>query len=79
MATTTLDLLGLKCPLPVLRTRKALARLHRGDRLQVLCTDPMAAIDIPVLVQSLGYSVTVTAHDEGRLSFVIERTEFDGA
>lgn len=75
MATITLDLVGLKCPLPVLHTRKALARLHRGDRLLVLCTDPMAAIDIPVLVKSLGYTVTATSDDQGGQSFVIEKID----
>ena len=75
MATITLDLVGLKCPLPVLHTRKALARLRRGDRLQVLCTDPMAAIDIPVLAKSLGYTVTATSDDEDGLRFVIEKID----
>jgi tRNA 2-thiouridine synthesizing protein A len=51
---TRLDLRGLKCPLPVLRTRKALRRLHRGDLLIVECTDPLAPIDIPHLVREMG-------------------------
>ena len=38
-----LDLRGLKCPLPVLRTRKILRAMKTGDPLLVLCTDPMAA------------------------------------
>jgi tRNA 2-thiouridine synthesizing protein A len=46
----TLDLRGLKCPLPALRTRKALAQLKSGDVVTVECTDPLAAIDIPHLV-----------------------------
>jgi tRNA 2-thiouridine synthesizing protein A len=49
-----LDLRGLKCPLPVLRTRKALKRLVRGKRLRVLCTDPLADIDIPHLIHETG-------------------------
>ena len=49
-----LDLKGLKCPLPVLRTRKALERLVAGERLIVLCTDPLAGIDIPHLVHQTG-------------------------
>ena len=35
MAETTLNLRGLKCPLPALRTRKALSGLKRGDILFV--------------------------------------------
>jgi len=74
MATITLDLTGLKCPLPVLHTRKALLRLRTGDRLQVLCSDPMAAVDIPVLVQSLAMSISDSRNESGALTFLIETT-----
>ncbi len=60
-----LDLKGLKCPLPVLKTRKALTRLSDGDQLIVLTTDPMAEIDIPHFCQENGHTLI-----EG------ERTEF---
>ena len=73
MTTITLDVRGLKCPLPVLRTRKALARLRAEDRLEVLCTDPMSAIDIPVLVRSLEMKVSITARADGGLTFLIEK------
>jgi len=51
---TTIDLRGLKCPLPALRTRKALSRLQAGATLVVECTDPLAEIDIPNLVRETG-------------------------
>ncbi len=54
MTTTILDLTGLKCPLPALLTRKALLRLAPADRLEVHCSDPMAIIDIPAMVQQNG-------------------------
>jgi tRNA 2-thiouridine synthesizing protein A len=50
----TIDLRGLKCPLPALRTRKALSRLEPGAALVVECTDPLAEIDIPNLVRETG-------------------------
>lgn len=49
-----LDLAGLRCPLPVLRTRKALRRLPPGAVLVVTSTDPLSAIDIPHLVRAEG-------------------------
>ena len=52
--TTTIDLCGLKCPLPALRTRKALSRLEPGATLVVECTDPLAEIDIPNLLRETG-------------------------
>jgi tRNA 2-thiouridine synthesizing protein A len=54
MSETRLDLKGLKCPLPVLRTRKALRRLRPGDLLIVECTDPLAPIGIPHLAREMG-------------------------
>ncbi len=57
MSSTHLDLKGLKCPLPVLRTRKALSRLRPGDLLIVECTDPLAPIDIVHLARETGGSV----------------------
>ncbi|MES0812754.1 sulfurtransferase TusA family protein [Roseibium sp. SCPC15] len=57
MTDTTLDLKGLKCPLPVLKTRKAMTRLSDGDQLTVLTTDPMAEIDIPHFCQENGHKL----------------------
>ncbi len=68
---TILDLAGLKCPLPVLRTRKALATLPAGSRLVVLCTDPMAAIDIPNLVREVGARLDGTDRRGDCLRFTI--------
>jgi len=54
MAEKILDLRGLKCPLPALRTRKALSGMQPGDLLIVACTAPIAAIDTPNLVRETG-------------------------
>ncbi len=50
----TVNLRGLKCPLPALRTKKVLRRKAVGDVILVECTDPLAAIDIPNLVNQTG-------------------------
>jgi tRNA 2-thiouridine synthesizing protein A len=75
MTTTKLDLSGLKCPLPALKTRKALKPLNPGDVLEVCCTDPLSVIDIPNLVRETGDKVEITAHDEHRIVFVIEKAD----
>jgi tRNA 2-thiouridine synthesizing protein A len=54
MAETKLNLKGLKCPLPALKTRKALTQIVSGDELIVTCTDPLAGIDIPNLLHQTG-------------------------
>src|ERR1700691_1127532 len=79
MATTTLDLMGLNCPLPALKTRKALARLTPGDLLQVHCTDPLAAIDIPNLIRQTGDRIANTQEVERGIIFLIEKARAAGA
>jgi len=74
MMTTKLDLAGLKCPLPALKTRKALKTLPPGDRLEVLCTDPLSVIDIPNLIRETGDKVEITERSQGRIVFLIEKT-----
>lgn len=73
MTTTKLDLAGLKCPLPALKTRKALKALAAGDRLEVLCTDPLSVIDIPNLIRETGDKVEITERNESRIVFLIEK------
>lgn len=74
MTTTKLDLAGLKCPLPALKTRKALKSLAAGDRLEVLCTDPLSVIDIPNLIRETGDKVEITERNASRIVFLIEKT-----
>ena len=75
MTQTKLDLAGLKCPLPALKTRKALKALSPGDLLEVHCTDPLSAIDIPALIQETGDKVEITERNERRLVFLIEKAD----
>ncbi len=67
-----LDLKGLKCPHPLLLTRKALAGLEGGARLTVECTDPMSAIDIPHFVASHGHRLVASDTEAKALRFTIE-------
>jgi tRNA 2-thiouridine synthesizing protein A len=73
MVEKTLDLRGLKCPLPVLYTRKALAGLAPGDVLLVECTDPLAGIDIPNLVRETGDALEDVRREEKLLAFRIRK------
>ena len=73
MTTTKLDLTGLKCPLPALKTRKALKALPPGEFLEVHCTDPLSVIDIPNLIRETGDKVEITERAEHRIVFVIEK------
>ena len=69
-----LDLRGLKCPLPALRTRRRLDAMPVGSVIVVATTDPMAAIDIPHLVQTRGDRLLDTRQDGAVRTFRIEKT-----
>ncbi|GLH79811.1 hypothetical protein SSBR45G_47200 [Bradyrhizobium sp. SSBR45G] len=73
MTIKRLDLAGLKCPLPALKTRKALQSLKPGQRLEVCCTDPLAVIDIPNLIRETGDRVEILDRGESGILFLIEK------
>lgn len=68
-----LDLMGLKCPLPALKTRKALKSHPVGGVLIVHCNDPMAAIDIPNLIRETGDDLVASEKQADRLVFTIRK------
>jgi tRNA 2-thiouridine synthesizing protein A len=74
MTTTKLDLAGLKCPLPALKTRKALKSITPGDFLEVHCTDPLSVIDIPNLTRETGDKVEISERNDSRIVFLIEKS-----
>jgi tRNA 2-thiouridine synthesizing protein A len=73
MTETTIDLRGLKCPLPALRARKVLLRLPADDVLIVECTDPLAEIDIPNLVRETGDVLEASSQRDNVLVFRIRK------
>jgi tRNA 2-thiouridine synthesizing protein A len=68
----TLDLRGLRCPLPLVRTRATLAQLGPGEALEVLATDPEAPIDIGALAADEGLELAV-AEEAGVFRLTLRR------
>ncbi|MBL6940394.1 MAG: sulfurtransferase TusA family protein [Alphaproteobacteria bacterium] len=68
-----LDLRGLKCPLPALMTRRALARAPIGLEIEVTADDPMAAVDIPHMCHQEGLTVVSQAKEGQVIRLVIRR------
>jgi TusA-related sulfurtransferase len=48
VSATTIDCLGLACPIPVVRLAKAVAAVEIGGVVELLADDPGARVDIPV-------------------------------
>jgi len=68
-----LDLRGLKCPLPVLRTRKAVTTLPAGAMVSVETTDQLASIDIPHFCNENGHVLVLQEATENGHRFVIRK------
>ncbi|MBV8793143.1 MAG: sulfurtransferase TusA family protein [Pseudolabrys sp.] len=73
MTEKTLNLRGLKCPLPALRTKKVLGGLKSGDLLMIECTDPLTAIDIPSLLRETGDILEGSDKTDGLLVYRIRK------
>lgn len=73
MAEKTMNLRGLKCPLPALRAKKALAGMAPGDLLTIECTDPLTAIDIPNLLRETGDRLEDKGQDGDVLTYSIRK------
>jgi len=67
------DLRGLKCPLPVLKTRKRMGALAAGDRIWVETTDPLAVVDIPHFCREYGHALLETRSVTDGYRFLIEK------
>ncbi|HEY1310681.1 MAG TPA: sulfurtransferase TusA family protein [Pseudolabrys sp.] len=73
MTEKTMNLRGLKCPLPALRVKKILSGLKSDDVIVAECTDPLTAIDIPNLLRQTGDVLEGKAQAEGVLTFRIRK------
>ena len=71
--TIVLDVRGLKCPLPVLKTERRMQAFASGTRFVVLTTDPMAAIDLPHFCGEKGHRMLAQTREGDALRFEIEK------
>ena len=68
-----LDTSGLRCPLPVLKARKAIAALKPGEVLAVIATDPGSVADFEVFCEALGHTLLEQSDAGGVYRFRIRR------
>lgn len=68
-----LDVKGLNCPLPILRTKKALAEMQSGQLLRVLATDPGAVKDFQAFAKQTGNELLSHAEVDKVFVFYMKR------
>ena len=70
--TQELDYRGMTCPLPVLKTKKALKSLAAGDVLKVVATDPGSVADMAAFARSTGHEILDQSEGGGEFTFLIQ-------
>lgn len=68
-----LDVKGLNCPLPILRTKKALADMESGQILRVQATDPGAQKDFPAFARQTGNELVEQREEGSTFEFYLKR------
>jgi tRNA 2-thiouridine synthesizing protein A len=72
-ADKELDARGLKCPLPILRTKKSLSDMASGQVLRILATDPGSVKDFQAFAKQTGNTLLSSAEVEGEFTFFMQK------
>ena len=68
-----LDAKGLSCPLPILKTKKAIMEIAIGEHLEVLSTDPGSVLDFQAWSKATGNELVDSSEDKGIYRYIIKR------
>ena len=72
----SLNLKGLSCPMPIVKTAKAMKDLAPGDMVEVFATDPGSVPDFKAWAQSTGNQLVESTQEGGVYRFVLKKKEF---
>jgi tRNA 2-thiouridine synthesizing protein A len=67
------DASGLSCPLPILKTKKALADMASGQVLKLIATDSGSVKDMQAFSDQTGNPLLSTAHEGGKYIFFMKK------
>ncbi|MEO8537688.1 MAG: sulfurtransferase TusA family protein [Betaproteobacteria bacterium] len=68
-----IDARGLNCPLPILRTKKALNDMSSGQMIRITATDPSSVRDFQAFARQTGNELLEQGEDDGAFWFVLKR------
>lgn len=68
-----LDASGLACPLPIVKTKKAMAALGSGQVLRVISTDAGSVADMPAFAEQMGHALLSSGEESGRYVFWLKK------
>lgn len=73
--TKTLDLKKLNCPLPILKTKKAINDIEIGEYLEIIATDPGSVSDFQAWCNSTGNELVESSQENGIFKYIIKKTK----
>ncbi len=71
----TLDCSGLACPMPVLKTKKAVDGLQVGQVLKMIATDPGSVSDMEAWTKRTGHELLASEQESGKFVFYIKKAK----
>jgi tRNA 2-thiouridine synthesizing protein A len=71
----TLDCSGMACPMPILKTKKAVDGLQMGQILKMIATDPGSTSDMEAWTKKTGHELVASEQEGGKFIFYIKRTK----
>jgi TusA-related sulfurtransferase len=72
-STKVLDAKGLACPMPIVRTKKAMDEMNSGDILEIHATDKGSKSDLTAWAKSTGHELVKDAEENGVFKFWIKK------
>lgn len=72
-ADKELDASGLACPMPIVKTKKAMVALASGEVLKVTSTDRGSLDDMPAFAEQMGHTLLASADEDGRYLFWLRK------
>jgi tRNA 2-thiouridine synthesizing protein A len=72
----SLDLKGLSCPLPIVKTAKAMKELRPGEVIEVFATDPGSVPDFRAWSRTTGNPLLESSQEGGVYRFILKKKEF---
>jgi tRNA 2-thiouridine synthesizing protein A len=73
-ATQSLDARGMNCPLPILRTKKALSAMSSGETLAITSTDPGSIKDMQAFCKQTGNELLSSDSNQGEFVFLVRKS-----
>ena len=73
MTNQTLDMCGYACPMPILKTKQALASMKSKEVIEVICTDQGSKKDFIAFCNQLGHKLLSQRDEDNKIIFNIEK------